>query len=52
MGKIKQQWLALEPRVRAALQVTGVVALILMASEDARVAFLEGAYLEFLLPAR
>jgi hypothetical protein len=52
MGKIKQQWLALDPRVRAALQVTGVVVLILMASEDARVAFLEGSYLEFLLPAR
>ena len=51
MDKIKQQWLALDPRVRAALQVIGVVALILAVSQDARVAFLEGSYLEFLLPA-
>jgi hypothetical protein len=29
MDKIKQQWLALDPRVRAALQVFGGVALIL-----------------------
>jgi hypothetical protein len=39
MDKIKQQWLALDPRVRAALQVIGEGALILAVSQDARDGF-------------
>jgi uncharacterized membrane protein len=36
MDKIKQQWLALDPRVRAALQVIGVVALLAAVSPEFR----------------
>jgi hypothetical protein len=33
MDKIKQQWLALDPRVRAALQVIGVMLALMLAAE-------------------
>lgn len=49
MDKIKQQWLALDPRIRVALLVVGVIATFAILSEGFREGLLEGTALEFLL---
>ncbi len=36
MGKIKEQWRSLDPRIRAALLEAGVILAVLLVSQEAR----------------